>query len=104
MSFNTAVSNAVASWFDSGMTTAVTYNGADILAHVEYLDDLYDDRSGISFARASLEISKNDVAAPDYDDAVVIGSTTWKVRSKFRGDDVSWLLEIVSDERPRFRK
>jgi hypothetical protein len=101
MSLKTAMTNDMAVFFNTDeFAQAVTYAGSSINAIVTYKDNLGD--QGPSKARlAELEVKVADVASPDYRDAVIIGSDTWRVRRVIEGDAYAWKLEIEIDKRAK---
>lgn len=86
---------------------SVTYNGTSIDALVEYGVDLtqsFNDgwqKSGASLV--TIEVKASDVPSPAYQDAVIIGATTYAVSNVKSGDGYTWMLELITDERPRLR-
>jgi hypothetical protein len=96
MTFNSAMTQASAAWFDSGITDAITYNGASIRGHIEFAETNPD---GV---QALLEIRRADVAEPALDDVVVYGGDTFYVSSAGSrdgsvikaGDGVSWTVYL----------
>ncbi|OPY78286.1 MAG: hypothetical protein A4E65_02309 [Syntrophorhabdus sp. PtaU1.Bin153] len=86
---------------------AVTYNAVSINAIVQYgIDPTQDFDNGwqkSSAAEATIIVKVSDVASPQYQDTVVIGSTTYYVQRIVKGDAYTWTLELTTDERPRLR-
>ena len=89
---------------DANMTLAqdVTYNGASIRAVVMYGETLTEGGGETgAMAMADMVVSVADVPLPAYNDTVVVGGVTWRVRHGARGDGLSWRVTLFRDQRGR---
>ena len=73
-----------------------------IISGVFSLQDGFDSRPGTASQTGLLVIWVNDIAKPEYGDAVIIDGKEWKVMPNIRGGDISWVLELSNDMRHRF--
>ena len=102
MTFKSQMETDLDVFFDEEhFAESVTYNGEEILAVVDYGEDL-DEVTGNETNRVAdtVMIKASDVAAPAYRDTVVIGDYTYTVLRRKSGDGDMWTLELSRDERP----
>lgn len=99
MGFADEAERAMDVWFGPDMAPLVEYNGLGIRAHLEQVEDT-DPRTGAVSKRAVLEVRKADVPNPAYRDLVVAAGVSWRVLDKAGGDEWSWTLNLIREERP----
>ena len=99
MSFSEEAARAMEIWFGSDMAEAVVYNGVSLRGHADYGSDS-DHRTGAVMARATLMVKRSDVPTPAYRDTAVIVGVTWRVLNIEAGDELTWTLNITTNERP----
>jgi hypothetical protein len=83
----------------------ITYNGATIKAIVHYGPRRIKGKDRAVSCDAWLEgVKVSDVAIPAYRDAVIVGSTAYKVLveddAQPEGDGYSWIIDLRNNERP----
>jgi len=99
MSFSEEAARAMEIWFGPDMAEAVVYNGVALRGHADYGSDS-DNHTGAVMARATLMVMRSDVPAPAYRDTAVIAGVTWRVLNIEAGDELTWTLNITTNERP----
>lgn len=100
MAFSDLQTTVLSSVFDTdrfGQT--VTYAGLSVPAIIEYEDES-SEQGGSVRTQAVIFVRSSDVSNPEYRDAVVIGSDTWRVRQIMSGAGGFWQLLIEESERP----
>ena len=94
-------------WFDTdGLARTVTYAGQSV--RVQYVfGEEWSEETGSTRNVVNMLVKAEDVARPDYRDAVVIampgdtGDETWYVEEIFSGNGLVWQIRLMQEERPK---